>query len=61
MFGEYMLRYVPILLNNTLTEAFNACMDPISLQYYKIYQTRKFEENKEMLKERLNMMNYVRE
>jgi len=35
MFGEYMLRYVPILLQNTLTENFNACLDPISLQYFK--------------------------
>ena len=35
MFGEYMLRYVPIMLQNTLTENFNACLDPVSLQYYK--------------------------
>ena len=61
MFGEYMLRYMPVLLNNTLTEAFCSCLDPISLQYFKVYLSKKNVELREIHKDKLNLMQFVRE
>ena len=61
MFGEHMIRYMPVLLQNVVAENFNASLDAPSLELFKAFQTKKIDETKNNLKEKYNLFNYCRE
>jgi len=60
-FGEYMMRYVPIMLQNLLIENFNACLDPKSLKLFKEFSIAKNKVLKKVaLRERVNPLPLIR-
>lgn len=60
-FADFMLRYMPVLFLNQMTEGFNSCLGAQQLEMYMCYQQKRALQMKATLKERMIPANHMRD
>lgn len=58
-FGEFVLKYQPVLFQLTVAENLNEVLDGRGLSLAKSYQFKKLEEYKELLTKKIYPMNHI--
>ena len=58
-FGNFFLRYMPVMFQIAVSENLNNCLDVESLTKFHVYQEGKIQEYKQTCTQRFNKLDYV--